>query len=194
MSEITTFKVSAADQRLQHAAAEEGGRYAISGVHFNERYAVATDGCMMAIRRKTSDIHHTNVVFDRPNQKTKKADAGSVTYNCVDTVMKSADGKNEAHTIEGRFPRWEDVVSFARHPSTEVKRIGLDAALLLRLAKAISEDGESTTVYIEFSGPKDPIAVTTRDRTAIGILMPAWCNTDDVKPSEVIDAIMSKPE
>lgn len=194
MSETTTHAISAADQRLQHATCKGTGRYVSQAVHFNERFAVATTGQLIAVRLKSSDIHHTNVAFDSANQKTTKRQGDSVAYVRDAIEMKSDDGKNNASVVEGRFPRWEDCVSPEfTSPATKVSRIGLDAALLLKLAKAISEDGENTKVFLEFHDQKSAIRVATSEGKAFGLLMPVTMDSEEYSVAEVIAKIMAKP-
>ena len=79
------------------------------------------------------------------------------------------------------YPRPEGVEQGVKYPdvdkiiptSTPAVIIGLNAALLLKLAEAINDSGlYGTNVKLHISGPTDAIKVTGNMENAIGIIMP----------------------
>jgi hypothetical protein len=186
----TSFAVHENDQRMAHACDEDGGgRYAIQAVHFNCTMVAATDGRILAVKRKESvGVDNKLISFGSPEQKKQKRNAPScMTYfKMPNGDHLSPDGKNSAREIDARFPRYESVIP--SHPGKFV--VSLDAELLLRLAKAITPKDENYTVMLEIDGQKDAILVrSTHTESAIGVIMPLTIDKNDKTPFQVAKAI-----
>ena len=188
--------ISAADQRLMHVADTESTRYALGGVYFNCKMAVATDGRKLVARVKSSAVDNRVIGFnkaDQPAPKVKKGiDPPKDTERTMEFLpfadrLQTADGKFTAHEIEGRFPRYQEFF-----PSEKpVMRITIDAEYLLEMAKAMTPNGEARTVNIDIINPNSPFVITSNhDANVAGILMP--CTFDGEEKLESGQEILKR--
>ena len=168
---MTPVTITAADQRLMHVADAESTRYALGGVYFNCKMAVATDGRKLVARLKTSSVDNKVIGFSKPEQpapkKPKKGEdlpkdtERGLEYLPVADRMMTLDGKFSANEIEGRFPHYQDVF-----PAEQPKmRISIDAKLLYEMAQAMTPYGESMSVTIDVIDHKSPLVVTSGTTT-----------------------------
>src|ERR1700744_6422124 len=148
--------ISAADQRLQHCADPESIRYALGGVYFNSRVAVACDGRILAAKFKTSDPHDCVIGFAKSKQTGKSR---KLTYHPIAGRLATIDGKQTAEPIEGQFPRWQDVV-----PTTKPTiRVIVRASQLMQIANALQDGDDEPALILEIIDNKTAIVIRSND-------------------------------
>lgn len=156
-------------QRLQHAASKDETRFNIFGVYFNGAHAVATDGHIMAVRRKSEENMPENTILRFASPKAKKR----ICHAFEKTGSKYIGiSQNElAETIDGRYPAWKQVLPEISPNSVSIT---FSAALLNRLVNAIGSNFDQNGCVLTFdpSKPTAPMLVTTDERECFGVLMP----------------------
>lgn len=184
-TQTTNYSIPAAFQRLQLIASKDKFRYNINSVYFDNTNAVATDGRAMAIIPISAD-DKPNLPLNRfinfpatlKNKIAKRLAITSEGFN----VLTPADSVELVPTeTAGQFPDYKQVIPDA---SKLTFKVGLDASLLLELAKALGADKKKALVTIQFN-PLDALSpmkviVTKHDgaldseqvKDGYGILMP----------------------
>lgn len=161
-------------QRLQITASKDESRYNLCGVHFYEKHAVATDGHILAVRRKPESAkrmpENENLVFNSPKAKKRLNDVFTRIPNSNDYFSLAHE---VAKSRDCEFPDWKQVVPEFKQPFT----IHLSAGLLNRLVEALRPDkrwdnGCSLTFETAPNEKKKPMLVTTEDFECFGVIMP----------------------
>ncbi len=191
------MKITKEDRRLQHACAgpKEGGRYNLDGVHFNEKFAVATNGKILAIRRKTSEgIDNTNLKFKKADSKKDTTYTEEISHEDINGerykrfTAESEKKCDATEMVTGRFPDFGYILENA-HNQTIKTRIRIDAAELLKLAKALS-NGENTCVEIEITESGE-ILIVTGSGSGVGVIMPVTSG-DTKEPHKELACMIEK--
>ena len=152
---MKSFTVSKEVQLLQHIASDDRYRENISGVYFNCKSAIATNGHAIVARKKSQHDTATNkiIAFEKPKQKKQPvpfetflaADIPSVTH-------VSASGS--ARVVDSQFPACDQVI-----PHGDVKAtITFDPKLLAEMVKAM---GDPKSITLEIRDVTTPIIVSS---------------------------------
>lgn len=170
------MKIPAA--KIELAGSQEGSRYTLQAVKLDvqEKAMIATDGHIMAyvpVQVEPED-HSALIGLDvmkqlRAIKKQQKVGEPEVRTNGKIEVT-SLNSKSEFPLTEGQFPNWQAVKPAMTGPAT----IGIDAALLLRLAQALN--GEATNkqaiVKLWIKDANSAVGVQVSDSQAWGAIMP----------------------
>ena len=140
MENTTTMTISAKNQALQAIAHPDSDRLAISGVHFNSKHVVATDGHKMIIARKAEgEPENCNIQFDSAKQAGSKTDREfyqpltTSTYKLVGSHSTS----NVATVLEQNdYPDYTCVLP--RKDAHYNLSFGINAEYLMQIAKALN--------------------------------------------------------
>lgn len=169
------------------AKKEWSRRYSISGVHFNNKHVVATNGHALVMRRK-SEGEPTNVTLRL--ERIKKE--GAVMFKCLheqstcEREYLSIDGA-KATTIDNEFPNYGYVVDGINDAG--VVRVGLNAKYLYDLAMAMGATDKDAEVVLEIKDAESPIVLTRlRDDSSVGVLMPCRHESNPVATLNAIKA------
>lgn len=184
---------------LKHCASTDKSRYNIAGVYCDtkKQIACATDGLILAVKAITKD-EGSDGIWDI-NLKTSKMD-DHTPFTCRkvgDTALYSDEiGRGTVNNIDGEFPNLKQII-----PQNSSNRVllGLDANLLLKLAKALNDgEAKNTSGFLTLSIPlpthnqsyvTDPIVVS--GKSGAGIIMPIRVK-DESDPIDRIKNITSK--
>lgn len=174
------------EAKIEMATSQEYSRYTMQAVKLDveKKVMVATDGHILAcIPASVEPQDHTALIgldtmkqlraIDKQNKKQNKSAHTAITTNGKVTV-ESLNSKSEFPVVEGNFPNWEAVKPDMTGPAT----ISLNAALLLRLAQAISDNSNSKTAVVKLwiKDANSAIGVQVSDSSAWGAIMP--CRLD----------------
>ncbi len=184
------IKITKEDRQLQHACADprDGKRYNIHGVHFNEKFAVATDGRGLAIKKKTSTVDDKTIQFSTPYSK------GDTEYTESDegkALLSINAGRkcDTAEILEERFPNYKRVIQEAKEKKTKF-RIKLNAEVLLNLARALADKKyKEKSMYVEIDIPEgdgEDSFVIKGSGPGIGIIMPVFGGEPTPSPREIL--------
>lgn len=174
--ETKSYQIPAEYQRLQLAASKDKYRHNLLGVYFNETEVVATDGHIMAIRKKVEDnpngcpLPENQILkFSSPKPKKRNMDL----FQPVGEKLVCAETGETAELVEGQYPDYKKVVPTI---SEEYVSISFNADLLSQLVEAItlnkSRGGTCCTLQFNPKTPEAAILVTTDDDRSKGIIMP----------------------
>lgn len=172
-----TYSIPKTFARLQHAASKDTTRYNICGVYFDEKNAVATDGCLMAILPVSSCDQDAKL----PTGKIVKfpatlKDKNQINLEVNETGINLSSPADSIELIENaQFPDYNQVIP---DESKSDFAVVIDAAKLLRLAQALGELPKKAFVKLHFNS-KEPgmaIRVTVSTGKAFGVLMPGKFN------------------
>ena len=120
----------------------------------NEVYAIATDSRCLAITRQPGLAVESAIMpgrFATPAKKTSKAKSVSLNgeWRCDETHRKNHTTESMSLPIvEGRFPRYQDVLPDPRAGKTVSVR--LDARILAKLSEALTDDNEHKGIDLIF--------------------------------------------
>lgn len=163
-------KVSGNVLALHNACTVEETRYGIARIKLEKNRAIATDGRMLAL-----------VECEPTDQGYIKREDAKELHGKKSNRRRGAEVEVEVN-LDGDFPKYQKTLEDALAQPIQC-RVGLDAALLLRLAKALSarngELDEENKNFIFLEIPVDslkPIVVTPQfpeSTNAIGVIMPA---------------------
>jgi hypothetical protein len=203
----------------------EISRYALGGVLFEQQedgtpYAVGTDGrCLVALTWKDGDqkpgVGPTiigSAVCRTLSSATKQlpvpensptGDAEVVMSNggptCKLSVGRDPEIAFNAVPIEGRFPKWRDVIPKKREGD---RVLMLDHQLLIKVLETIAAHTCNSYKHgIIFSIPEDataPVVIEAQDedRKAIGVLMPIFCDSagmEQWRPDAIQEPVVVEP-
>jgi len=165
---------------LKHCASTDKSRYNLAGVYCDtkKQIACATDGHILAVKAITAD-EGASGIWDI-NLKTSKMN-DHIPFTCRkvgDTALYSDEiGRGTVNKIDGEFPDFKQVI-----PKNSSNRVllGLDANLLLKLAKALNDgEAKNTSGFLNLSIPlpahnesivTDSIVVSGKN--GAGVIMP----------------------
>lgn len=192
------MKIPAA--KIEMAVSAEESRYTLQAIKLDteNKCFVATDGHILACvpAEVSADDHSVLIGLDTWKQlraiaKQNKYVQPEVATNGKVTV-ESAGCKSEFPLAEGQYPNWQAVkpkmdspVSWEDvKPEMDAKTgryrvggpltIGIDAALLLKLAQAISENNTSKRAIVKLviKDDKSGVGVQVSGSDAWGVIMP----------------------
>lgn len=168
-------------QSLQHAASKDDSRFNLLGVYFNSKHAVATNGHIMAIKVKDTELdtpHNQILKFASPKQKTGKGFTMEV-FEPVSNGFVGINGKQSAEKIEGQYPDYLQVVPKALSENTHYI-LSFDVTELQNLAQALDAEASYKSKIVVLAVPKqenNAIVVLSGNEAKLGIMMP--CRTKD---------------
>ena len=193
------YRISRADQRLQHASAQvrDAPRYSgLPGVFFTGQTCVASDGRIMAVKITESPDPPVDAIgiFDKPEMKGRhdeqvyeQTGSGFFVSPAGDRVEISPEGSGDSHR---RFPDWKTIIPAENLAEAHV--ICLDAELLYRLAKALVPKGEKLVVTIEFSPGNLSAVVRAADYAdRAGMIALVQCDSDQFTACEILRAVVA---
>lgn len=166
------------EAKIELATSQEASRYTLQAVKLDveQKKLIATDGHILACipAEVAADDHSALIALDvmkslRAIKKQQKHGEPQVTTNGKITV-ESLNTRSEFPLAEGSFPNYEAVKPKMEGPHT----IGIDAALLLRLAQALSGDNTSKQARVKLwiKDANSAIGVQVNDAGAWGAIMP----------------------
>ena len=172
---------------LQNAASDNKTRWNLTGVYFNEEVAVATDGHILAVRKKPENIKAEmpdNQVIKFEQKKVKEKTYAWEINN--KRVTHSVVPKNIGNVLDDvTFLDYKKV--FPRLESDAVT-VTFDHKLLAKLVKAINGETKDA-ITLQFNlNEMGPILVSGSDKEAIGIIMPM--RPDGDSPSAILNNIL----
>lgn len=147
--------IAEAVKRTCLATDDDTSRYALAGILWHGEgdllTLVATDGRRMSSSALgiKGEIHEGCVVPAKPLQTAARIMAGDLTITTSSNRLEINDGSNRVQTrlIEGRFPRWQDVIP----PAGDVQVNVVAGALLAALRQAMlttTEDMKGADIAI----------------------------------------------
>ncbi len=200
--------------QIHKAAAEEATRYAVEGILIEGDKAIATDGRIMAVVPIETDGDSKGAVVSRAAwematksarivQRATKATPAvrsasmEVQERIARVIAKDLGSATEFPNLDGAFPDHRGVIP----RGAVVMRIGINAELLLNLAKAIGAYGADGTEAVELvlrsdsvedvegcptaTGPIEVRAMNqemlTESQRALGIIMPVGLDNKNRK-------------
>jgi len=175
---------------LQNAASDDVSRYNINGVYFNEKVAVATDGHIMAVRKKPDDIRNAmpdNLIVNFDCKKIK--DESRLWEQNNKRLTHVTSPKNIGTVVEdATYPDYKVILPTL---GSNAISITIDHKLLSRLAMAINSlDKKDAGITLQFNpNEQGPILVSGSDKEVIGIIMPM--RHEGASPSEVLNNVLS---
>lgn len=142
-----------------------------------EGLAVATDGKILAVCQveTTGKISEGPALVPGAAFAAVKNDGGSID---VHRDGYFALGKKQLHLGEGRYPNAAEVLNSAADDAYhgDSVQVTLDAKLLLRLAEAITPNGESPIITLEI--PRGDASVCVSGECGVGVIMPCTLAAD----------------
>lgn len=188
MNDKTDVTIPPEFQRLQLAASKDETRYNILGVHFNEKVAAATDGHVLAVRRKSAEWeglpNNENIRFANAKAKPRNCNL----FQRLGTKLLSAFSNETAEVIDGQFPNWQqshivpslEAEKYVNEDGSEgVKEpitICFNPYLLAKLAESLGVEkknpNQSFVTLTFFPERHEGLIVTTSDKECFGVLMP----------------------
>lgn len=169
---MVSFTITREEHALMNVASTDAARMRLRGVHFNSRVAVATNGHVLAIRKKSGgDDAPSNVTLALPTNPKGK---GNPIYSQVAERFVDTNGNVAEPVTQGEFPDYSQVIPM---PAEDDLIVSFDATELMRLASALNpdaraKDSRSITLRINRSDPSAVVTVIGGDAESFGVLMP----------------------
>lgn len=171
--------------KIEKACSVDKLRVVLHHVHIEDGKAVATDGRMMAVVPCEHEKNESGINIHK--ETLVKVQKGCGKYMIPDIKVSKGANVTEFTAPDNTiykdtnvdFPNWKCVLPDSSRP---VKRIGLDAELLLRLSEALGNDKKSghkviIEIGLDCEGKLNPtdafkILPSSTKSEAYGILMP----------------------
>lgn len=174
------------DTKIEKAAVQKfDGRPVLNAVYFDaeRQVAVAADGYILAVVpcecEFNTDQKNVLVPLDaiKELRKVKANKTFDVSEDGKSVSFCSKAGNVTVETTDGHFPDYTRITADAKKPGTEnTVTIGLSAKFLLRLAEAVSNDGDHIALTIQTDNLGSPYTVHSpshySDKDAMGLIMP----------------------
>ena len=190
-----TITITPQSQRLQLAASQDVGRYNMSGVYYDERCAVATNGHILALRKKDEE-EPTNTQIQFAKAKRTNAQRLSILEQLRDSEHYASRDGVQAQAVGSEFPNYMVVVKDAVL-ATNTHTLHLDVKLLTQLAEALGAEGKKypVSIQINLDKPTAPLVVRVQEeRDAVGIIMPMRGEGSVATPIDVLKSVTNFTE
>lgn len=183
---MNALSINRTSQKLQSIASDDETRGGITGVHFNDRHVVATNGHMLVMRKRDADEPSgVTLNFDTASPKGKDPVFSYVELPATKRLVNETTG-GKAEINPYNYPDYAQVLPKGYHEQNTTT-VCIDAKYLLDLAKVLMTRAKDARVTLSI--PHDgrgPIVVCGDDTNAVGILMPCKVSASPISTLETL--------
>lgn len=187
---METIIIKKEEQALQFAASKDKTRYNLLGVYSNGTHLMATNGHILAIRKKSTELPTNTLITFKSGKLKEDTEAYShfdgqfigksnlaniatvekdISYPDVNLVFKDAESKDYKNTITFDFAKLQALVSALALNSKDIQSVTLQST------------GE----------PLDAILVGSEESDTVGVLMPLKAD-EPLNVKEKIKAVLAE--